>query len=51
MAAIRKGSSGLTLIPKFKLEHIKLTSYSTMRVDLAAQVYHAITRAQNNLSR
>lgn len=29
---------GLTLLPKIKREHIKLTSFSTMRVDLAAQV-------------
>ena len=31
-------SSGLSLLPKLKLEHVKLTSYSRMRVDLAAQV-------------
>jgi len=31
-------SQGLTLAPKLKLEHLKLTSYSRMRVDLAAQV-------------
>ena len=30
--------SGLSLLPKIKFEHIKLTSYSKMRVDLAAQV-------------
>ena len=29
---------GLTLLPKIKREHIKLTSFSKMRVDLAAQV-------------
>jgi len=29
---------GLRLVPKLKYEHIYLTSYSKMRVDLAAQV-------------
>ncbi len=29
---------GLCLIPKLKYEHIHLTSFSKMRVDLAAQV-------------
>ena len=29
---------GLCIVPKLKLEHIKLTSFSKMRVDLAAQV-------------
>ncbi len=31
-------ASGLAMIPKIKLEHINLTSFSKMRVDLAAQV-------------
>lgn len=31
-------SHGLSLVPKLKLEHIHLTSYSRMRVDLAVQV-------------
>ena len=31
-------SPGLTLLPKLKYEHINLTSFSKMRVDLAAQV-------------
>ena len=31
-------TAGLSIMPKIKLEHIKLTSYSRMRVDLAAQV-------------
>ena len=35
-------SQGLTLAPKLKFEHLKLTSYSRMRVDLAAQVYSCI---------
>ena len=30
--------SGLKLLPKVKKEHVKLNSYSRMRVDLAAQV-------------
>lgn len=34
-----KPGSGLTLLPKLKFEHIKLTSFSKMRVDLATQVY------------
>ena len=29
---------GLSLVPKIKYEHIHLTSFSKMRVDLAAQV-------------
>jgi len=29
---------GVRMIPKLKLEHISLTSFSKMRVDLAAQV-------------
>ena len=29
---------GIRLIPKIKKEHISLTSFSKMRVDLAAQV-------------
>ena len=30
--------TGLALIPKLKYEHVYFTSYSKMRVDLAAQV-------------
>lgn len=30
--------SGLSIIPKIKYEHIFLTSFSKMRVDLAVQV-------------
>ena len=30
--------AGLRLLPKLKLEHINLTPFSKMRVDLAAQV-------------
>ena len=33
-------SAGLSLVPKLKMEHIELTSFSRMRVDLAAQVSH-----------
>ena len=31
-------AAGLYLLKKLKLEHVRLTSYSRMRVDLAAQV-------------
>jgi len=31
-------SSGLSLVKKLKKEHLELTSFSRMRVDLAAQV-------------
>ncbi len=31
-------SHGISLIPKLKLEHVKLTPFSKMRVDLAVQV-------------
>ena len=33
---------GLSILHKIKLEHIKLTSYSKMRVNLAAQVQQSI---------
>lgn len=35
---LQRGSNGLSLVPKLKYEHINLTSYSRMRVGLAAQV-------------
>ena len=31
---------GLSLVPKLKLEHVRLTNFSKMRVDLAAQVFN-----------
>lgn len=31
--------TGLRLVPKLKYEHICLSSFSKMRVDLAAEVY------------
>ena len=31
--------TGLSLVPKLKYEHVFLTSFSKMRVDLAAQVH------------
>ena len=34
----RQPGVGLTLLPKLKYEHIRLTSFSKMRIDLAAQV-------------
>ncbi len=39
-------SNGLTIAPKLKREHLKLTSYSRMRVDLAAQV-HVLSRTHD----
>ncbi len=30
------------MVPKLKYEHIKLTSFSKMRVDLAAQVHRYV---------
>ena len=34
----RDNVQSLTIVPKLKYEHIFLTSFSKMRVDLAAQV-------------
>ena len=31
-------ASGLSLVPKLKYEHLQVSSFSKMRVDLAAQV-------------
>ena len=31
--------SGIAMVPKLSYEHIHLTSFSKMRVDLAAQVH------------
>ena len=31
---------GLILLPKLKYEHVYLTAFSIMRVDLASQVYN-----------
>ena len=31
-------AAGLRLVPKLKYEHVHLTNFSKMRVDLAAQV-------------
>ena len=36
-------SHGISILPKLKLEHLKLTSFSRMRVDLAAQVCLELT--------
>ena len=38
ISAMSIKSQGLTIAPKLKREHLQLTSYSRMRVDLAAQV-------------
>ena len=35
---IASDRSGLSVLPKLNLEHVDLTLYSRMRVDLAAQV-------------
>jgi hypothetical protein len=35
---ISTAAPGLRLVPKLKYEHINLTSFSKMRVDLAAEV-------------
>ena len=35
---IKNRAQGLSLVPKIKYEHVYLTSFSKMRVDLAAQV-------------
>ena len=36
--ARNRSETGLVVLPRLKLEHIQLTSFSKMRVDLAAQV-------------
>ena len=36
--SLRQRSGGLYLLKKLSMEHIKLTSYSRMRVNLAAEV-------------
>ena len=41
---LKSSGSGLSIVPKLKYEHIYLTSFSKMRVDLAAQVHmHAMS--------
>lgn len=35
---MNRSQAGLSLIPKLKYEHLHLTNFSKMRVDLAAQV-------------
>lgn len=39
---VKHSAPGLSILPKLKYEHIHLTSYSKMRVDLAAQVSQLI---------
>ena len=34
----QRGGLGLRVLPKLKYEHLHMTSFSKMRVDLAAQV-------------
>ena len=38
----KRNAGGLSLIPKLKYEHLYLTSFSKMRVDLAAQVKYSL---------
>lgn len=38
LTSITTQSSGLALVRKLKREHVELTSFSRMRVNLAAQV-------------
>ena len=40
---------GLLLLPKIKLEHIQLTPFSRMRVDLAAQVLQPVNTIWRSL--
>lgn len=40
---------GLSILPKLKHEHIHLTSYSKMRVDLAAQVSFSYDEANSHI--
>ena len=42
LSSLSVSSQGLSLLPKLKREHIELTSFSKMRVDLAAQVCHKL---------
>ena len=37
-AGVKSASPGLSLVPKLTYEHIHLTNFSKMRVDLAVQV-------------
>ena len=38
MQKLQSMAAGISLVPKLKMEHIELTPFSRMRVDLAAQV-------------
>ena len=38
-----RSAPGLSLVPKLTFEHVMLTSFSKMRVDLAAQVHCTCT--------
>ncbi len=42
-AEAHREAAGLALVPKIKYEHIYLTSFSKMRVDLATQVSSDVT--------
>ena len=43
-------AAGLYLLKKLKLEHVRLNSYSRMRVDLAAQVLIDLKNSQSELT-
>ena len=45
-----QNSTGLTLLKKIKWEHLFLTSYSRMRVDLAVQVIIIIAIANYTIT-
>ena len=45
----RGKATGLAMVPKLKFEHINLSSFAKMRVDLAAQVCSDITILTYNL--
>ena len=43
-------SPGLSLLPKLKYEHVHLTAFSKMRVDLAAQVCNIYSETRYSTS-
>ena len=42
----QRSGGGLSLVPKLRYEHIYLTSFSKMRVDLAAQISYKYFQVQ-----
>ena len=47
---LKTDTPGLAMVPKLQYEHIQLTSYSKMRVDLVAQVTFCHTQHSQVLS-